>query len=107
MFAKYIVEFGDPKGKREVVPFTVCGDTCDEVADSLTEIITAYWKKGSWKKKGIALPTEEEVKELIRQDAIKDQLDWIDTVYYLDNFDTIFHDYNSIDERWYRIIDVV
>lgn len=96
------IEFGNPNEITETIPVTVWGDD-DNMSDMIYEAAVEYWKAESWKDKGIALPSQEELKNLIIQDC--DDVE--DAEYYLENIDTMFGDYNSmLDEKWFRVIEL-
>lgn len=96
------IEFGNPNEITEMIPVTVWGND-DDISDMIYEAVVEYWKAESWKDKGITLPSQEELKNLIIQDC--DDVE--DAEYYLENIDTMFGDYNSMfDEKWFRVIEL-
>ena len=91
-----------PNEITEMIPVTVWGND-DDISDMIYEAVVEYWKAESWKDKGITLPSQEELKNLIIQDC--DDVE--DAEYYLENIDTMFGDYNSMfDEKWFRVIEL-
>ena len=98
------VEFGLREGKREVVPFQVDGPD-DYESDCLAKAIVNYWNSDVWRDKGIELPTPEELIEIIKEDGKANGDRWIDTLYYIDNLDCMFGDYNDMfGEKWFRVV---
>lgn len=93
------IEFGIVNDITEVVNFTIYGDG-DEAADMLYGLIIDYWKSKEWQTKGIKLPTQEDIANLILNDEDLD-----DKEYYLSNIDTLFADYNSMfEDKWFRFV---
>ena len=105
MADKVTLTFGVEGGNQESITFHVWG-TEDEMSDMVAEKAVEYWREGSWKEKGIELPTETELRAMIIRDAMLHNDDPADVEYYLVNLDTMFGDYNSmLEDQWFRVTE--
>jgi len=105
MADKVTLTFGAENGKQDSITFLVYGNE-DDMSDMVAEKAIEYWHEGSWKEKGIELPTETELRAMIIKNAMLYDDDPADVEYYLVNLDTMFVDYNTmLEDQWFRVTE--